>query len=132
LFDRPYSSEFVFADNVEPVVLFPQARHPFLYYWFFNFSVTKALKKYNIDTLATNNSRECENFVKEDHMPLKSMVAQSGECILFNTDMFHDWDNSSSKNERMVLTLRLKDYNKPNSSFEDARDILLKLTDKCG
>ena len=49
LFDRPYSPEFVFAPNVTPVVLFPQARHPFLYYWFFNFSVTRALKKYQAD-----------------------------------------------------------------------------------
>lgn len=49
LFDRPYSPEFIFATNVTPVVLFPQARHPFLYYWFFNFSVTRALKKYKAD-----------------------------------------------------------------------------------
>jgi glycosyltransferase involved in cell wall biosynthesis len=49
LFDRPYSPEFIFASNVTPVVLFPQARHPFLYYWFFNFSVTRALKKYKAD-----------------------------------------------------------------------------------
>ena len=49
LFDRPYSPEFIFAPNVTPVVLFPQARHPFLYYWFFNFSVTRALKKYKAD-----------------------------------------------------------------------------------
>lgn len=55
LFDRPYSSEFVFADNVEPVVLFPQARHPFLYYWFFNFSVTKALKKYHADVFVSTD-----------------------------------------------------------------------------
>ncbi len=49
LFDRPYSPEFIFAPNVTPVVLFPQSRHPFLYYWFFNFSVTRALKKYKAD-----------------------------------------------------------------------------------
>ncbi|MFN3446424.1 MAG: glycosyltransferase family 4 protein, partial [Bacteroidia bacterium] len=55
LFDRPYNSEFVFADNVEPVVLFPQARHPFLYYWFFNFSVTKALKKYHADVFVSTD-----------------------------------------------------------------------------
>lgn len=55
LFDRPYSSEFVFADNVEPVVLFPQARHPFLYYWFFNISVTKALKKYHADVFVSTD-----------------------------------------------------------------------------
>lgn len=55
LFDRPYSSEFVFADNVKPVVLFPQARHPFLYYWFFNISVTKALKKNKADVFVSTD-----------------------------------------------------------------------------
>lgn len=55
LFDRPYSSEFVFAENVKPVVLFPQARHPFLYYWFFNISVTKALKKYKADVFVSTD-----------------------------------------------------------------------------
>jgi hypothetical protein len=88
------------------------------------------LAKYKIDTLATNNSRECIDFKKRDHAALKTMTAVPGECILFNTDIFHDWDNSSSKNERMVLTLRLKDYDKPNCSFEDARAILLNLANK--
>ena len=27
-FDRPFDPSFVFAKNVKPVVLFPQARHP--------------------------------------------------------------------------------------------------------
>lgn len=48
-FDRPYDKKFLFADNIEPVVLFPPARHPFLYYWWFEFSVKKALKKYKAD-----------------------------------------------------------------------------------
>jgi len=45
LFDRPFDPEFIFSPNVTPVVLFPQARHPFLWYWWFEFSVTAALKK---------------------------------------------------------------------------------------
>ncbi len=49
LFDRPYSTEFIFGPNVTPVVLFPPARHPFLFYWWFDFSVTNALKKYQPD-----------------------------------------------------------------------------------
>lgn len=49
LFDRPYSEEFVFASNVKPIVLFPQARHPILFRWWFDFSVTRFLKKHNID-----------------------------------------------------------------------------------
>ncbi len=55
LFDRPYDKEFVFASNVIPVVLYPQARHPFLYYWFFNLSVTKALAKYNADVFVSTD-----------------------------------------------------------------------------
>jgi len=39
LFDRPFDSEFIFAQNVKPVVLFPPARHPFLWYWWFEISV---------------------------------------------------------------------------------------------
>lgn len=48
-FDRPYDPSFVFSNNVTPVVLFPQARHPLLWYYWFEYSVTKALKKYQID-----------------------------------------------------------------------------------
>ena len=45
-FDRPWNEEFIFADNITPVVLFPQSRHPFLWYWWFEFSIPAALKKY--------------------------------------------------------------------------------------
>lgn len=48
-FDRPFDKKFIFANNVEPVVLFPPARHPFLFYAWFEFAVTKALKKYQAD-----------------------------------------------------------------------------------
>jgi glycosyltransferase involved in cell wall biosynthesis len=48
-FDRKFEDEFVFSDNVTPVVLFPQARHPFLWFLFFECSITAALKKYKAD-----------------------------------------------------------------------------------
>ena len=48
-FDRKPSPEFIYSSNVKPVVLIPQARHPLLWYWFFEFSVTRALRKYKID-----------------------------------------------------------------------------------
>ena len=48
-FDRPFHEEFIFSDNVVPHVLFPQARHPILYYLFFEFAVTRALKKVKAD-----------------------------------------------------------------------------------
>jgi glycosyltransferase involved in cell wall biosynthesis len=48
-FDRPFDPSFVFAKNVEPVVLFPQARHPFLFIWWFEWSVARALKRHKAD-----------------------------------------------------------------------------------
>ncbi len=44
IFDRPYNQQFVFAPNVNPVVLFPQARHPVLYYLFFEQAIPRYLK----------------------------------------------------------------------------------------
>jgi glycosyltransferase involved in cell wall biosynthesis len=49
LFDRDYSEEFVFSDNVTPMVLGPQARHPILYYLWFQVSVKNLLKRMKPD-----------------------------------------------------------------------------------
>ena len=49
LFDRAYDSSFVFADNIKPIVVSPQARHPILWYWWFEISVPRVLKKESVD-----------------------------------------------------------------------------------
>jgi glycosyltransferase involved in cell wall biosynthesis len=49
IFDRPYDPEFIFGPNVIPIVAFPQARHPILYYWYFEFSIPSILKKHKAD-----------------------------------------------------------------------------------
>jgi len=49
LFDRPYSEDFLFAPNVTPMVLSPPARHPFLWYPWFEWAVPRALKKVKAD-----------------------------------------------------------------------------------
>ena len=48
-FDRPYDKYFLFAENITPVEVFPQARHPFLFIWWFEWSLVNALKKHKID-----------------------------------------------------------------------------------
>lgn len=48
-FDRPFDSRFVFAANVIPVVVFPQARHPLLFRWWFEWSLPLALRSHKID-----------------------------------------------------------------------------------
>ncbi len=49
LFDRAYDDSFIHANNVTGHVLNPPARHPFLWYWWFEQSVPKALKKIKPD-----------------------------------------------------------------------------------
>lgn len=49
LFDRPYSEDFIFSDNITPIILGPKARHPFLYYAWFQFSVKNLLKRMKPD-----------------------------------------------------------------------------------
>ncbi|MBK9727005.1 MAG: glycosyltransferase family 4 protein [Saprospiraceae bacterium] len=48
-FDRPYDPDFVFNKSVTPIVLFPPARHPILWYLWFEFAIPKALKKHKVD-----------------------------------------------------------------------------------
>lgn len=48
-FDRKPDPQFIYAANVHPVVLCPQARHPVLWYLFFQWSVRLALRRYRID-----------------------------------------------------------------------------------
>jgi len=49
IFDRPFNKDFIFSDNIEPIVIGPPTRHPFLYYIWFEFSLPKILKKVNAD-----------------------------------------------------------------------------------
>ena len=48
-FDRPYDPSFIFAKNVTPVVVHPQARHPVLFYIWFEWSIPYMLRKYKVD-----------------------------------------------------------------------------------
>lgn len=49
IFDRPYDKEFIFSDNVKPIVVGPPARHPVLFYYWFEKSVSKVLNQVNAD-----------------------------------------------------------------------------------
>lgn len=48
-FDRRFDNEFIFSGNVHPVVIHPQARHPLLYYIWFEHRIPAALKKTGAD-----------------------------------------------------------------------------------
>ena len=53
VFDREFSEEFVFASNVTPHVLYPSARHPILFYSWFEWRMPPLLRKLNADVFVS-------------------------------------------------------------------------------
>lgn len=56
LFDRPWSKEFIYADNVIPHQIGLPARHPFLWFLWFEFAVRKWLFKNKVDLFLSTDS----------------------------------------------------------------------------
>jgi glycosyltransferase involved in cell wall biosynthesis len=59
LFDRQPDLEFIFGTNVKPVVLFPPARHPFLWFCWFEISVACWLNKRKPDLFLSTDGYGC-------------------------------------------------------------------------
>jgi glycosyltransferase involved in cell wall biosynthesis len=49
IFDRKWDERFIFSDNITPIIARPQARHPLLYYIWFECSIPRILKKIQAD-----------------------------------------------------------------------------------
>ena len=49
IFDRAFDESYLFSPNVKGIILSPQARHPFLYYLYFEWAIPAFLKKEKID-----------------------------------------------------------------------------------
>jgi hypothetical protein len=82
------------------------------------------LKDYPVTgLLEQNQSREAQGFDPALHEPAAQMTARPNECILFNTDLFHDFDNRASPNQRAVLTLRLR--NPADKTFDLVKQMIL-------
>jgi glycosyltransferase involved in cell wall biosynthesis len=49
IFDRPFHPDYIFSDNVTPIILSPQARHPLLFYIWFEWSLPPLLQSLKPD-----------------------------------------------------------------------------------
>jgi glycosyltransferase involved in cell wall biosynthesis len=64
LFDRDYSPEFIYGENVQPLVVPPPARHPLLWYTWFEHSLPRVIRKHGADIF----------FSPDGYMPLKLKI----------------------------------------------------------
>lgn len=78
IFDRKPDTTFLIADNVKPVVLFPQARHPFLFIWFFELSIPFFLRRIKADLF----------YSPDGYLSLSSKVPQVVEFHDLNFEHF--------------------------------------------
>ena len=77
-FDRPYSQDFVFSDNVKPVVIPLQARHPILWKIYFDYLLPLYCKIYKIDIF----------FSPENYLPKTSGIPLI--CTVHDLNFLHD------------------------------------------
>lgn len=70
LFDRPFDESFLYASNVRGVQLFPPARHPFLWYLWFEVAVKRYLNKLKPDAF----------FSPDGYLSLKALCPQVMVC----------------------------------------------------
>ena len=49
IFDRSFHEDFIFSDNIKPIVITPPTRHPLLWYIWFEFRIPSILKKIKAD-----------------------------------------------------------------------------------
>jgi glycosyltransferase involved in cell wall biosynthesis len=49
LFDRPFSADFIFSDNITPLIIGPKARHPLLFVWWFEYALPPVLRSLKPD-----------------------------------------------------------------------------------
>lgn len=90
LFDRKPAPEFVFADNAIPVVLMPPARHPILWWTFFELSVSMELRRIKADLFLS----------PDGFMPLHSKVPTL--AVIHDINFEHAADNLRSSHQRYM------------------------------
>ena len=89
-FDRKPHPPFIFSSNVHPVVLCPQARHPILWYIFFQRSIPRALKRYNIDLFVSTDG----------YMSLNTKVPTM--TVIHDLNFEHSSDNLKPSHQRYM------------------------------
>jgi glycosyltransferase involved in cell wall biosynthesis len=83
LFDRQPAPQFLYAKNVKAHVLAPQARHPFLWWWWFEVSVKQWL-----------NSHPCDVFFSPDSF--LSLRTQTPTLLIMHDIAFEHFNDHNS------------------------------------
>lgn len=103
LFDRKFHNDFIFSDNVKPLVVHPQARHPILYYLWFEHAIPRALDKIGADIF----------FSPDGYLSLKSKTP--------SINVFHDLNFEHYPNDLPLIERKFYRHYFPEYAFKAIR-----------
>ena len=109
LFDRPYDQQFIYAKNVTPIVVYPPARHPILYFFWFQVMVPRILRQLKPDV-----------FFSPDNMTTLHTAVPK-------VTIFHDVSYLHFPEEKKYFDLRY--YQKNTPKFAAASKIILTVSE---
>ncbi len=124
LFDRKFSDEFIFSKNVIPVVLNPPARHPVLWFLWFEVSVKKFLKRINADLfLSPDGYLSLSSNVEQIAVIHDINFVHRPEDLPFFTRKYYNWFFSKFA-KKAVRIATVSEYSKQDisSRFDIAKD----------
>ena len=55
IFDRPFDSRFITSGNIIPVMVGPEARHPLLWHYWYNYKLPAVFRKYKADVFVSTD-----------------------------------------------------------------------------
>jgi glycosyltransferase involved in cell wall biosynthesis len=55
IFDRPYANEFIFSNNITPLIAHPPSRHPVLWYLYFEYGIPYVLRNIKADVFLSTD-----------------------------------------------------------------------------
>ncbi len=103
IFDRPWDNAFIFENNVVPHKITPPARHPFLIYLWYEFSLPQLIKKINPDLLVSPDA------------------FNSLHCSVKQLTVIHDLNFEHHPGQMSVLNRKLYKYYTPRIAANSNR-----------
>jgi glycosyltransferase involved in cell wall biosynthesis len=103
IFDRPFDESFIFSGNIKPVPVFPPARHPALWYLWYEWALPSVFRKYKPDLFISTDG----------YLPLSSPVPALA--------VFHDLNFEHFPKDLPLLNRMYYRYFFPRFAREAAR-----------
>ncbi|RLD85771.1 MAG: glycosyltransferase family 1 protein [Bacteroidetes bacterium] len=116
LFDRPFSDEFIFSKNIEPIIVSPSTRHPVLWYYWFEKRIPCVLNKIKPDIfLSPDGYLSLTTNVKSIPVIHDINFAHFPEDLPYSTRLYYNYffPKYAKKAERIVT---VSEYSKQDIS----------------